>query len=426
MASMKNELFFSRTTCRLCGTEVKPCVALPPLSVASPNVGSSQKLAETAPADLCRCPACGFLQMPVVVNPELQYRNYRYVTGISVGLRDHFKSFVDVLAKKGEIQKGTFVLEIGSNDGSLLSYAKAHGARVLGVDPAKQIAENATAAGIPTVGDFFTAAKAKELAAKHGPADVMISNNVIANLDDLNDFFDGIDALLAPKGVYIIETQYALDVLRKFLLDVIYLEHVSYFGVAPLKAYLARRGMELVDAEPIAPKGGSIRFFIQRKNGGRAVNPRVDALINEEKDFGLFDDRAYKAFAARIEETGAAIRQRLTEARAKTGRALAFGSSVGCAALIQYFKLEPLIDAVFDDTPLTNTIRTRDAEIPVLTGSQLNNEPATDVVVLSWRFMDNIVAKQADYIARGGRFYRALPDLAYAAPRAEPQLVKAG
>ena len=355
-----------------------------------------------------------------------QYRNYRYVTGISVGLRDHFKSFVDALAQKGEIKNGAFVLEIGSNDGSLLSYAKSHGARVLGVDPAKQIAANATAAGIPTVGDFFTASKAKELAAKHGTADVMISNNVLANLDDLNDFFDGIDALLAPKGVYIIETQYALDVLRKFLLDVVYLEHVSYFSVAPLKTYLAKRGMELVDAEPIAPKGGSIRFFIQRKGGGRAVNPRVDALIKEEQEFGLFDDRAFAAFAARVEETGKAIRQRLTEAREKTGRALAFGSSVGCAALIQYFKLEPLIDAVFDDTPLTNTIHTRDASIPVLTGSQLNNEMPSDVLVLSWRYMDNIAAKQAEFLARGGRFYRALPDLAYAAASAQSPLAKAG
>ncbi len=426
MASLTNEMFFSRTACRLCGTKVKTAVALPELSVISPNVGRVQKVAETASTDLCRCPSCGFLQIPTIINPEMQYTNYRYVTGISVGLREHFKGLVDHLAKLGEIKNGTAVVEIGSNDGSLLTHAKALGAKVLGIDPAKAIAKAATAAGIPTIGDFFTGKKAKNVAAEHGKADLMIANNVVANLDDLDDFFDGIAALLSPKGVFVLETQYALDVLKKFLLDVIYLEHVSYFAVSPLRDYLAKRGMELVDAEPIAPKGGSIRFFIQHKDGGRAVSPRVETLIAEEKAFGLYDDPAYTAFAQRVEETGAAIRKRLEQARAETGRALAFGSSVGCDALIRYFKLGGLIDAVFDDTPLTNVIRTQEADIPVLTGAQLINEQPSDVLVLSWRYLENIAAKQGEYMARGGRFYRALPDLAYSEANAKQPLQMAG
>ncbi len=413
MESVTKEMFFSRTACRLCKTEVKTAVALPPLSVISPNVGRVQKIAETASTDICRCPSCGFLQIPTIVNPEMQYTNYRYVTGISVGLREHFKELIDHLAKLGEIKNGTSIVEIGSNDGSLLTHGKALGAKVLGVDPAKAIAKAATEAGIPTIGDFFTGAKATQIAAEHGKADLMIANNVVANLDDLDDFFDGIAALLSTKGVFVLETQYALDVIEKFLLDVVYLEHVSYFAVAPLKSYLEKRDMELVDAERIAPKGGSIRFYIQHKNGGRQVCPNVEKRIAEEKAFGLYAQPAYAAFAKRVEETGAAIRQRLIQARTKTGRALAFGSSVGCDAMIRYFKLGTLIDAVFDDTPLTNVIRTQEADIPVLAGLQLINEQPSDVLVLSWRYLENIAAKQSEYIARGGRFYRALPDLAY-------------
>ncbi len=425
MEAVTNQMFFSRTTCRLCKTEVKTAVALEPLSVISPNVGRVQKVTETASTDLCRCPSCGFLQIPTIVNPEMQYTNYRYVTGISVGLREHFKELIDHLAKLGEIKNGTSVVEIGSNDGSLLTHAKALGAKVLGIDPAKAIAQAATAAGIPTIGDFFTGAKAAQIAAEHGKADLMIANNVVANLDDLDDFFDGIAALLSPKGVFVLETQYALDVVEKFLLDVIYLEHVSYFAVAPLAAYLEKRGMELVDAERIAPKGGSIRFYIQHKNGGRAVNARVATRIAEENNFGLYAEPAYAAFAKRVEDTGAAIRERLTQARAKTGRALVFGSSVGCDALIRYFKLGSLIDAVFDDTPLTNVIRTQEADIPVLAGMQLINEQPSDVLVLSWRFMEHIATKQGEYLARGGRFYRALPDLAYSENSSAEQPLRA-
>lgn len=422
MESVSNDMFFTRSACRLCKTEVKTAVALAPLSVISPNVGRVQKVTETASTDLCRCPKCGFLQIPTIVNPEMQYTNYRYVTGISVGLSDHFKTLLDHLAALGDIKKGTALVEIGSNDGSLLKHAKAMGAKVLGVDPAKAIAKAATEAGVPTIGDFFTGAKAKQIAAEHGKADLMIANNVVANLDDLDDFFDGIAALLAPKGVFILETQYGLDVVEKFLLDVIYLEHVSYFAVAPLKSYLEARGMELVDAERIAPKGGSIRFHIQHKNGGRTVRPNVEKRIAEENAFGLYSDAAYAAFAKRVEETGAAIRKRLEESRKKTGRALAFGSSVGCDALIRYFKLGGLIDAVFDDTPLTNVIRTQEANIPVLHGSQLINEQPADVLVLSWRYQENIARKQGEYLARGGRFYRALPDLAYAEANADAPL----
>src|SRR5690554_6520551 len=113
MASLTNEVFFSRTACRLCGTKVITTVALPELAVISPNVGRVQKVTETASTDLCRCPSCGFLQIPTIINPEMQYVNYRYVTGISVGLREHFKGLVDHLAKLGEIKKGTAVVEIG-------------------------------------------------------------------------------------------------------------------------------------------------------------------------------------------------------------------------------------------------------------------------------------------------------------------------
>lgn len=411
-----NEGATSRSTCRLCkSSRLWKAIPLHPLPIASPNVGQSSKVIGLAPADVFQCEDCGFLQLSTIVDPEFQYRNFKYMTGISVGLREHFQTLIDGLVADGEIGTGKFVFDIGSNDGSLLALAKAHGARVLGIDPARKIASDATAAGIPTIGDFFTAPLAHSIVAEHGPADVVISNNTVANIDGLDDFFDGIATVMAPDGILIIETQYAVDMIESTLLDVVYHEHISYFAVSPMRKFLAQRNFELIDAVRIAPKGGSIRFVIQRKNGSRPVSPNVAALIEVEEGVGgVLSKEAFAAFNQRIAQIGADIRLRLKQSREKTGRAIAYGSSVGCAALIHYFELGNHIDAVFDDTPLMNFMRYPGGTIPVLTGSQLINEPPTDVVVLAWRYMGNIAERQSEYKNAGGRFYRALPDLDFA------------
>lgn len=406
-------LFYSRNTCRLCkSARLWTAVPLTPLPVASPNVGSATGQSETAPADLLQCEECGFLQLGSVVDPEFQYRNFKYHTGISLGLTQHFETLVDALAARGEIGPSTFVFDIGSNDGSLLALAKKHGARVMGIDPAVRIAEAASARGIPTIGDFFSKAMASRIVSAHGRAQVIFSNNTIANIDDLDDFFAGVTELMDPAGMLTVETQYAVDVIEKMLLDVIYHEHISYFTVGAMARFLDGFGLELFDAERIAPKGGSIRFSVQAKGGRRPISPRVNELIRTEE--GVIRNRdALREFRNRIDEIGAEIRSRMADSRARTGRSIAYGSSVGCAALIHFLRLHDHIDAVFDDTPLVNAIHTPRGALPVHAGSQLENEPPTDVLVLAWRYAGPIAEKHQAYRKRGGRFFRALPDLAY-------------
>ena len=392
---------------------MRKAIPLTPLPVASPNVGRSTNVRETADADVWQCGSCGHLQLATVVDPEFQYRNFQYFTGISMGLREHFGKLIGDLVARGEVRPSAFVIDIGSNDGSLLRLAQERGARVLGIDPAVSIANAATEAGIPTLAEFFDAGLAAKIAAEHGRADVVISNNTIANIDDLGPMFSGISAVMGEDGLLVIETQYAIDVLLKTLLDVIYHEHISYFAVKPMQTFLAAHGFELIDAVRIAPKGGSIRFIAQRKGGSRAVASGVAALIAEEDAAGFYDERMFTEFNARIAELGRNIRERLEASRAQTGRALAYGASVGCAALVHYFKLGNLIDAIFDDTPLTNIVRLEDRDIPVLTGRQLANEMPSDVLVLAWRYANPIAKGQETFRGGGGRFFRALPDLAY-------------
>jgi 2-polyprenyl-3-methyl-5-hydroxy-6-metoxy-1,4-benzoquinol methylase len=416
MATMSDTvlLSYSRKTCRLCGSStIWKAIPLKPLPVASPNVGRSGLINETAAADIWQCRECGHLQLATVVNPEFQYRNFRYSTGISLGLREHFARLVGGLANRGEIGTGKFVIDIGSNDGSLLRYAKDLGARVLGIDPAEKIAETATASGIPTLATFFDLPLGQKIATNHGKADVVISNNTVANIDEIGPFFEGIQAVLDDDGIIVIETQYALDLLQKTLLDVIYHEHVSYFPVKPMQSFLAARGLELIMAERIAPKGGSIRFVAQRKGGSRQPHANIATLIAEEKASGLYDDRVFTHFNSRIADLGRSIRERLQESRRQSGRAFAYGASVGCAALIHYFDLGGLIDAIFDDTPLTKVVHSTAGDIPVLPGKQLADERPSDVLVLAWRYASTIARGQQAFRQAGGRFFRALPDLAY-------------
>lgn len=406
------KLFRSRTDCRLChSTRLDKSIPLNPLPVASPNVGASATIGQTAPADVYRCLDCGAVQLLTVVDPEFQYRTFKYTTSVSAGLTQHFNDWINELCRRGEIRQGALVVDIGSNDGTLLRLAQERGARVLGIDPAVETAKAATTAGIPTLGEFFNEALGRKIAGEHGPADVVLSANTMANIDDLDDILAGVSAMMAPGGIFVIETQYALDVLQNTLIDVLYHEHITHYSVRPTRSLMERHGLQLIDSERISPKGGSIRFYVQKRGGPRPVAPRLEELVALEDKFGLYDDALYSAFNDRLAKLASDIRTRLDQSRKATGRALAFGSSVGSAALIHYFELGPHLDAIFDDHPLVNYLHKPGGIIPVLTGAQLSNELPTDVAVLAWRYADRIAAKQTAFRNAGGRFYAVLPEV---------------
>jgi hypothetical protein len=197
------------------------------------------------------------------------------------------------------------------------------------------------------------------------------------------------------------------------LLDVIYHEHISYFVVRPFRDFLSRLGFSLVAAERIAPKGGSIRFKIQRAGATRPVRPNVGELIRHEMAQGLYDRRLFEEFNQRVSELGRRIRAHLTHARSTSGSCFAYGSSVGCAALIHYFELSDIIDVIFDDKPLVGAMRTARGEIPIRPGQLLAEQQATDVLVLAWRYANVIAAGHAQFRDKGGRFFAVLPDLTY-------------
>lgn len=411
--------FTKRQTCRLCGSRDVECVVpLGEVPVVTPNVDVKHAVAQfagvqaqTVPLGMYVCRGCGHLQLLDVVNPDVQYNNFNYTTSISLGLPEHFRKFAGEVIDAVGAKPGALVLEIGSNDGTLLRAFKERGMQVLGVDPAQKIAARATENGTRTLATFYTEKLAGELRKEYGPAEIVIANNTFANLDNLADFAAAVRTSLSPSGVFVFETQYGVDVVEKTLIDTVYHEHLSYFMVAPLDRYFASHGMELVDVQRIWTKGGSIRGTVQIKGGARKRAASVDALIAEEKRAGFDGMAPYRKLAENV----AAVRKEVAElvaARKAAGQRVAgYGASVGTVTLIRQFELGQALDFIADDKPLCEQISGPDYRIPVLRSEAIYERKPDSIVILAWRYTDPIVAKHQRFLEAGGEFIIPLPKL---------------
>lgn len=410
------ELVRIRKTCRLCGsTRLLRSVPLAEVPIVSPNVGTEaqpdgeQITRVTAPLDNYLCQDCGLIQLVHVVDPSLIYRNYLYRTSVSAGLAEHFRGLAEAVIDRADLQPGDLVLEIGSNDGTLLRFFADAGMRIQGVDPASGIAEEASAKGVPTLAEFFSESLAATLCADLAPARAVIANNAMANIDDLGEILRGVKTILAPDGVFVFETQYALDVFEKVLLDVIYHEHISCFSVRPVDAAIGQYGLEIIDAERIDTKGGSVRFWVQHEGGPRARAARVDELIALEEKSGLYDPERHKAFSDRVSEIVGELHRLIDAARAEGRPVGAYGTSVGCAALIHQFQLEARLDCLFDDTPFKKRLEGPGYDLPVYTGEGVYDVKPALIIILAWRYAEPIMAEHQKYLDQGGRFVVPLP-----------------
>jgi SAM-dependent methyltransferase len=395
-------------------------VPLEPIAVATPNVdldAVARHFSDVAqisvPMDLYLCRTCGHVQILDIIDPEIQYTHFKYTTSISLGLTEHFLKLAEQLINTTGAKPGSLIVEIGSNDGTLLRAFKERGLNVLGIDPAKDTAQRASAEGIPTLATFFTDKLAEEIVGQHGRAAIVIANNTFANIDDLADVARGIERLLAPDGVFVFETSYGADVVEKFLLDTVYHEHLSYFMVRSLVDFFRRHGMELYHVEHIWTKGGSLRGFVQRVGGSRLVGPAVTVMAARERAIGLDEMTPYRKFAAHV----SGIRQRLADIVAehrRPGRTIAgYGASVGTVTLVQQFGLGPVLDFIADDKPLTDAIRGQNYRIPVLPPSALAERQPSLVIVLAWRYAEPIRKNNISYLESGGQFVVPLPDLKF-------------
>ena len=395
---------YRRRDCRLCGsTDLSVVIPLAPTPVADDFIPASRldRPQEVFPLDAFLCNGCGLVQLLEVVDPSSIYEEFLYVTKSSPGLVEHFQSYADDVVKRTKLGQGRFVVEIGSNDGTLISFFQRYGLRVLGVDPARAIAVAATAGGTETIPACFTL----ELA-----ADVVVANNVVANIDDLQEFATAVRELLAPDGVFVVESGYLADLVRNLVFDNIYHEHLCYHSVRPLAAFFTRHGLEMFDVQHVPTKGGSIRVFVQHRGAGRPVTTNVAAMIAAEEAQGLYRPETYQALCRTLDRLRDSLLDVLCGLKSR-GRSIAgYGASHSVTTLLHHFGIADQLSFVVDDNPLKHNLYSPGSHLPVLPSAALLERRPDYVVVLPWRFADAITRRNEAFLQAGGRFIVPIPE----------------
>jgi SAM-dependent methyltransferase len=409
-----NSLHHKRTNCRLCGhNELDLVLPLRPSAIADAFV-PKEKLAEPQPAyplDLYLCRACGHAQLLDVLDPRILFSNYIYETSVSNSLKEHFRQYAEAVAARQPSASGARVIDIGSNDGTLLRFFKEKGCTVLGIDPAQNIARKATESGIETLPAFFDSKLAQTLRRERGPAAIVTANNVFAHSDNLPDMADGIRELLAPDGIFVFEVSYLLDMVRNLVFDWIYHEHLCYHSIRPLSAFFQHHGLELIDVERVTTKGGSIRCTVQKAGGPKPVQPVVGEMIAEENKVGLHTKPYFDAYFQRIETEKQKLLAVVREAKARGLTVAGYGASATTTTLTYHFELGPHLDFLFDDDRLRHHLYSPGYHLPVLPGEMLEQKQPGLVVLLAWRYAEPIASRHRAYLQAGGRFVVPLPDL---------------
>jgi SAM-dependent methyltransferase len=405
-----------KDTCRLCRSKNLQFLfgleATPPANEflsAIPADGAQDHF----PLDVYQCCDCGHVQLVHCVDPERLFRNYVYVSGTSPVFVKHFENYAAEVIRYVPLAAGDRVLDVGSNDGSLLSFFKRAGMQVLGIDPARKIAEDATSRGIPTWPEFFTSDLAKRIRQEFGTVKIVTANNMFAHADGLPDILDGMASLLDPKGIFVFEVSYLLDVIERNLFDTIYHEHLSYHSVKPLVSFMQRHGLELVRVQRVDSHGGSIRCYAAPA-GSRPIDPSVTELIAQEEKAGLYETATYTAYLARINQLGSDLRNLIAKLRGEGKKVAGFGAPAKATTLMYQFGLTAKdLDFIIDDSPLKQDLFSPGRFVPVIDSSVLNDAARRPdyLVVLAWNFAQPIIKKNQPYQQAGGRFIVPIPQL---------------
>jgi len=406
----------SGLSCRFCGA---------PLSQVFVDLGASP-LANSylEPADLAKaetfyplcvyvCGECFLVQLPEEERAEAIFSDYAYFSSYSDSWLRHAESYANAMIERFDFGPGHQVVEIASNDGYLLRWFKERDVPVLGIEPARNVAAAAEAAGIPTLVKFFGEATARELAAQGTRADLLVGNNVLAHVPDLNDFVAGLKILLAPSGVLTMEFPHLLRLMQEDQFDTIYHEHYSYFSFATVRKVFAAHGLTLFDVEELPTHGGSLRIYARHEaDGAKPAGERVGELIVREEAAKLGCLDTYRAFAERVLRVKRGLLRFLIEAKEEGKTIAGYGAPAKGNTLLNYCGVRTdFLDYTVDRSPHKQGRFLPGTRIPIHGPDRLRETRPDYVLILPWNLKEEIVEQMADVRSWGGRFVVAVPEV---------------
>jgi SAM-dependent methyltransferase len=406
---MKAEACTPIRACRCCGggdlVSVFDLGSMPPSDALSPSATEPDP---AFPLEVVMCRSCGLAQLRHTVAPEVLFNEgYRYFSSYTQTVVDNAKDAVETAIARCRPAPGALVVELASNDGYLLKHAKAAGLSVLGIDPSPAPVAAAREAGIETILAFFSEELAAQLRAEGRQAALLFANNVLAHVADTAGFVRGIGRILHEEGTAVIEVPYLRDLIDHVEFDTIYHEHLCYFSVAALSELFRRQGLHLNDVQRIPIHGGSLRLFVQHRS---APSDRLKVLLEEEKELGLDRPESFRAFAAKVEGVGHALRAPLDGLKREAPPPPPYGAAAKGTILLNHFRIGPeTLMWVADKNPHKHGLHMPGIKLPIVGPERIEQDAPDCLLILPWNHREEIMRQQAEFARRGGRFIIPIP-----------------
>jgi SAM-dependent methyltransferase len=404
----------SAGACRFCATPLRHLVVDLGMSPLCESYLTADQLDEMEPFYPLRayvCEQCFLVQVKEYVSPDAIFGEYAYFSGYSESWLAHARAYTATVVEHLGLGPESFVLELGSNDGYLLQYFVERGIPVLGIDPARNVAAAARARGVPTLTAMFDGETARALAAEGRRADLVVGNNVLAQVSDLNGFVAAIARVLAPRGVLTMEFPHLERLIDGLQFDTIYHEHFSYFSLVAAERIFAAHGLTLFDVAELPTHGGSLRVYVRHAaDPSRPVTDRVGRLRAHERAAGLEEVARYATFGDRVQEVRHALVEFLIGCRRRRQTVVGYGAPGKGNTLLNYCGIRSdLLAYTVDRNPYKQGKFLPGTHIPVLPPDRIAETRPDYLLILPWNLRDEIMAQMAGIRAWGGRFVVPIP-----------------
>jgi SAM-dependent methyltransferase len=402
--------------CRFCGEILRETfvdLGLSPLCESYIDLAHLSAPEAFYPLHSFVCEKCFLVQLPEHVGAGEIFEEYAYFSSYSDSWLAHARNYVEQITDRLALGPESSVMEVASNDGYLLQYFKAKGIPVLGIEPARNVAQVAIDKGIPTVTSFFGQRLARELTTEGRQADLLLGNNVLAHVPDINDFVAGLKLLLKPQGVITMEFPHLIRLIEENQFDTIYHEHFSYLSFSTVEEILAAHGLVLFDVEELQTHGGSLRIYARHvEDEARAISSRAVALKAREKEWGIRRLEPYRAFGKQVEATKCNIVRFLMEAKACGKSVAGYGAPGKGNTLLNYCGIRrDLLDYTVDRNPYKQGKFTPGARIPIYPPEHIRETKPDFLFLLPWNLKDEIMTQNAFIREWGGRFVVPIPQV---------------
>lgn len=377
------------------------------------NKKDLKKKEKKYPLTVTFCKDCSLVQLRYIVNPKIMFQNYLYIPSSSKTRIEHFKNLAATTSDHTKLNEKSLVIDIGSNDGSLLTFFKNLGCEVLGVDPAENLVKVAELNGIRTEQGYISIPLAKKIVKKHKRASAVLATNVVAHISDLKEFLKSLDILLEEKGIFIAQFPYIVDLIKKNQFDTIYHEHLSYFSLKSLMKLSQHSNLEIYSVERNDLDGGSIRVFWKKKSNNSIIrdDKKINKLLQVEEDYGLYQEKIYLKFSATIKKIKKDTIKKIKELKAKNKIIVGYGAAAKGNIMLNYFGIGTRhIDYLVDSTPYKQGLYSPGVHIPIYDEFRIYEDKPDYLLILAWNFKKEIMEKNRQFKKNGGKFIISVPE----------------